>query len=330
MKRRSIILLSCLACLVMAGCATKSTKVVETSTRGFGAAPQIMGPIVLGDDTTILDARSSFDYSMARIPKSMNINWVDFSEREPKLRGWPQKDSFAATRRLARMGIGPKTKVVIFGNGPDGQGEEGRIAWYLSYLGVDHVQFARFGSIRSKLTTEAVPAMAQSAFSDENSREHQLKMRDAVEEAGPVPVPIWKPNLEGSLIVTKAELKGAIQNHAIQKPWSYKGGRVRRYRIFDVRLSSDYLGQTGGLRSRAIPDIGAINAPWKEFFDEDLRVSSETGEQIKALGVKPSDRIIVIDNDGVASAAVVMALRALGYRDAGLYAGGYNDLTDLK
>lgn len=314
------------------GCVTRPTLVTETPTRGFGAAPQILGPIQLNEQTVILDARPAFDYSMARIPRSQNINWVDFSEREPRSRGWPQKDSFASARRLARMGISPDSKVVVFGLGPNGQGEEGRIAWLLVYLGVENVQFARFGSVKSRITTEAMPEEARASILTESGGSSANAASDASGLASPEsPVessPIWKPNIESTLIATKKEITGAFQNRAMEKPWSFEGRKAKRYRILDVRPAREYLGKSGGLRARSIPNFDAVNVPWKEFFDADFRVQPEIGERLTAIGFSKNDRILVIDNDGLASAAVTMALRAMGFKDAGLYAGGYNDLME--
>jgi 3-mercaptopyruvate sulfurtransferase SseA len=342
-------------CLIggLVGCVTKPTTVTETSTRGFGAAPALMRPVLLDESTVILDARPAFEYSMARIPRSLNINWVDFSERDPMSRGWPQKDSFAAARRLARMGISPDSKVVVFGLGPDGQGEEGRVAWLLAYLGVENVQFARFGAVKSRVTTEAIPEMARSDFEDSRALTggfgsgSRLSETDRSKRAGDEGIgasggllgdnqpkesgisaqPVWKPELESSLIATRAEVLGAFENRAVEKAWSFQGAKPKFYRIIDVRSAKEYLGKTGGMRSRAIPNFDAMNIPWKEFFDTDLKPLPEIGERLMSIGFRRDQRILVIDNDGVASAAVTMALRAMGFVDAACYAGGYNDLS---
>ncbi len=145
-------------------------------------------------------------------------------------------------------------------------------------------------------------------------------------ESGIVPQAVWKPELESTLIATRAEILGAFENRAIEKAWSYQGAAPKFYRIIDVRSAKEYLGKSGGLRSRAIPNFDAMNIPWKEFFDTDLKPLPEIGERLVSIGFRRDQRILVIDNDGVASAAVTMALRAMGFVDAACYAGGYNDL----
>lgn len=321
-RSHSSVFMTFLSVMLMSGCVSKPTVVTESTTRGFGSAPALLKPVLVDEATVILDARPAFDYSMARIPRSINVNWFDFSERDPQSRGWPQKDSFAAARRLARMGISPDSKVVIFGLGHDGQGEEGRMAWLLAYLGVENVQFARFGSVKSRLTTEALPEMSRSEF--EESKEFPQVTQP--KEPSAIAKPLWKPVIESTLIATKAEVLGAFENRAVEQPWAFQGGKARVYRIIDVRSAKEYLGKSGGLRAKSIPNFDAMNVPWKEFFDTDMKPMEEIGERLASIGFRKDHRILVIDNDGVASAAVTMALRAMGYVDAACYAGGYNDL----
>ncbi len=312
-----------IALVILSSCQTKPTVVRETVSRSFGGSQALLGPIEIGEEVVVADARPPFDYSMARIPRSVSVNWADYSEAEPTKRGWPQRDLFAATRRLARLGISPDSKVVVLGLGADGQGEEGRVAWMLAYLGVENVKFGRFGSVKSRITTEALPEDAKSGFTDKSSKDPRPGLPS--ETATPAR-PVWKPAVVSSLIATREEVLGAIENSAMEKPWSFKGAKPKLYRLIDVRSEAEYLGKSGGFRARAIPNLNALNVPWKEFFDGDFRPLGETAKRLTGVGVKPNQRIIVLDNDGVASAAVTMALRAYGYADAACFAGGYNDL----
>lgn len=304
--------------VTIVGCQTKPTVVHETVSRNFGGSQALLGPIVIDESVVVVDARSSFDYSMARIPRSVSINWADYAETEKNLRGWPQKDAFAGARRLARLGIGLDSKVIVLGNGLEGQGEEGRIAWMLAYWGVSNVRFGRFGSVKARVTAEALPDAAKSNFDDGRPTQPP--------ETPTVSKPIWKPAIVASLIASREEVQGAIENGATEKAWSFAGAKPKIYRIIDVRSEAEYLGKKGGFRAKSIPNINALNAPWKEFFSSDFRPLAETAERLASVGVLPQHRVIVIDNDGVASAAVAMALRAYGYADAGCFAGGYNDL----
>ncbi len=304
------------------GCQTKPTEIRETLERRFEGSGALVAPIALNESIAVVDARPAFDYSMARIPRSVNFQWSDFSEAEPLKRGWPQRDLFAAARRLARSGIRPETPVVIFGLGKAGQGEEGRLAWFLAYLGVENVQFARFGSVKARLTNAIPPGFEDLSFGRRRpeSPSNETLERDKLPQEGTggtvAVAPLWKPKLAASLIVTRAELKVGSKELA----------DGRRVHLIDVREAKKFLGKSGGVSSRVIPHLEAVNIPWQVFFDEDLRLSRSIAQKLKAIGIEYQDRIIVIDSDGVSSAAVTMALRGLGFSAAGLYAGGYNDL----
>ncbi len=300
---------------ISVGCATKPTVVSETIQRQFLGGPALLKPIQLTESIVVVDARSSFDYSMARVPRSVHINWADYAEAEPNLRGWPQRDLFAAARRIARLGIEPSTPVVVLGQGKNGQGEEGRVAWLLAYLGVRDVRFAKFDAVRKRITTEALPPSRETPedrMLDEGESSFATSSK-APAESPPKAAPIWKPLIVSSLIVREPEFKKALLADS-------------RMKIIDVRPAKEYLGTQGGLRAKMIPNIEALNVPWKEFFTDDFRPDPEIAPKLQSVNVTPDLRIVVIDNDGIAAAAVAMALRALGFEQAGVYAGGYNDL----
>lgn len=311
---KNVTLLLCSTFLIVA-CATKPTVTRETVQRQFLGGPALLKPIQLSEDVVVVDARSSFDFSMARVPRSVQMNWADYSEVEPNLRGWPQRDLFAAARRLARLGIDPSSPVVVLGLGKNGQGEEGRVAWLLAYLGVRDVRFAKFDAVKKRITTEALP-IARETPEDRLLDEGDSSFASSAKtpsEPPPKASPIWKPEIVSSLIVREPEFKKAVLPDS-------------RVKIIDVRPAKEYLGTQGGMRSKSIPNIEALNVPWKEFFTDDFRPDPEIAPKLQSVNVTPDLRIIVIDNDGVAAAAVTMALRALGFEKAGVYAGGYNDL----
>jgi 3-mercaptopyruvate sulfurtransferase SseA len=116
----------------------------------------------------------------------------------------------------------------------------------------------------------------------------------------------------------------------VLQPVSYKGAPATLYRIIDVRSAKAYHGKEG-IGSRAfVPNMDAINVPWKEFFDKMFRLKTDMAARLQQVGIEPTSRVIVLGEDGVASATVTLALRALGYENAGNYAGGLNDLMSSK
>ena len=287
--------------ILLASCATKPTRTYENQERRMESADRQLAPIKIVPETVVADARISFDYSMSHIPHSVSLQWTDFTEPEKDQKGVVQADHFAIARRLARLGIGPSIPVVVVGRGRQGEGEEGRVAWMLAYLGVSHVQFADIDSFKV----------------------HQTNVTD---ENPPKSVPIWKPQEIESLNVARAELQTVMNKNGVNEPIPGPTGADVLYRIIDVRSESGYLGKSGLGLTRKIPNMGAINIPWKEFFTDSLRTDVDIAKKLAHVGVTPQNRIIVIDEDGISSAAVTMALRSLGFDKAGNYAGGLVDL----
>lgn len=293
-------LLFAAAVLGLSGCASRPTTANENPERRMEPVEQA-GPLQVTPETTVLDARPAFEYSTGHIPSSISIQWSDFTEPQPAQRGILQGDTFAIARRLARLGITPDTKVVVVGRGLQGHGEEGRVAWMLAYLGVRNVRFADLEAFKGNLTT--------------------------LPSEPPKNAPIWKPEVDESLNVSRQELLHVINHSGVHKPIAYpEGAAPVLYRIIDVRPTKEYLGKEGLGKSRPVPNMDAINIPWKEFFTPLMRPSQDLALQLQNVGVLPEHRVIVLGEEGVASAAATMALRALGYSKAGNYAGGLQDL----
>lgn len=252
-------------------------------------------PVKIMKDTVVVDARSSFDYSMAHIPRSVQVRWSDYTEHEISQRGVLQRDLFAAARRLARLGISPQTQVVVVGSGLNGEGEEGRVAWMLAYLGVADARFANIDSLGARLTnvTNETPLEA---------------------------LPIWKPEPLEDLNVSRAEIQAVVKNDGTITPFAYgESSAALLYKVVDVRL-----------QAKKPAPIDAVHIPWKEFFDSSMLPKKNLPEILVQKGLSPSQRIVVLNDDGVASAAVTMVLRSLGYRHAGNYAGGLQDLANAR
>jgi 3-mercaptopyruvate sulfurtransferase SseA len=279
-----------------ARCTTPPTVIKDNPSRQVGVAAGLNLPIVISVTTVIVDARPLFEYSTFHIPKSVPLNWSDFSEREFSQHGLLQSDREDITRRLARKGIGPKTHVVVLGPGLSGEGEEGRIAWMLVYLGLDNVQFANFDSLSVRGTNN-------------------------VETSSIEAVPTWSPDVLQSLDVTRDELVNALKRNGTKAPLSYHSQTGILYKVIDVRDANSYLKN-----SVPVPSMDSINIPWKEFFDKSMHVRRDISTKLKKVGVAPDQRIVVIGQDGVSSGAVTLALRALGFSNAGNFSGGFDDL----
>jgi len=128
--------------LVNSGCQTQQapTKIYRDDTQA--QEQSLNRPIVVGDATVLIDARSRLDTGLAKLAGSRPIRWEDFQD----------KDLGALARRLALLGLSPDQQVVVVGDGLRGKGEEGRVAWLLLYLGFQDVQTVDIESIKLRRT----------------------------------------------------------------------------------------------------------------------------------------------------------------------------------
>ncbi len=277
--------------LSLTGCQTQPTKGYDNQTRPTAQK----GELTITENTVFVDARSPFLYNLSHLPKAINFSWEEFTESRKAWKGRLVKDLFNRTRRLARLGIGPDSSVVVIGEGKAGRGEEGRLAWTLNYLGVKDVHFA------------------SKDFFDQTKWVHGGKPE------APLPsVPMWKPNLNSNIIVDPSELRRLKEMNA---------GSNGRTLVFDVRGPSEFLK---GHTLEVGPNIKVLNIEWKEFVDEQGRPNHEVVKKIKQLGIKEEFRIIVVSESGVESGAVVHALNDMGFPKAAHFPGGFREIWSQK
>lgn len=296
-----LILSAVLVLLSLVACQTQPTKIVENTEANLVSREDLSKPLVFTKETIVLDTRSSYEYSSYHFPGSRSVRWGDFTLQNEEIKGRLDPDSFAIARRLALLGVSPESKVIVVGNGIKGEGEEGRVAWMLKYLGIRDVSFAAFNYFKGPVSN--------------------------VESPPPKNAPVWKPQTVDSLLVTKEELLHVLNRGGVYKSTTFKDTTRRElYRIIDVRSPREYLGKEGLGLTHKVPNMEAINIHWKEFFQANGRAKADMADQLRAVGVLPEHRVIVISEEGVKSAAVTMALINLGYSKAGNYAGGLQEL----
>ena len=144
--------MKCLAfLLLLSGCVLQPTKVSETQRREFDLlVDKSARPLEIADNTVVLDARSSFDYGLNRVANSIHFPWDSLAETTAS--GEVIRDSRKAGLKLALNGLRPETPVVVLGYAGGGQGEEGRLAWTLLYLGFQDVQVSVAETFRKTFT----------------------------------------------------------------------------------------------------------------------------------------------------------------------------------
>jgi thiosulfate/3-mercaptopyruvate sulfurtransferase len=272
--------------ILAVGCQQTPTKVYQSQPV---TAKEATGEISITEQTVIIDARPAFEYTVSHLNGAIHLRPEEFNQKETPFQGILDPDYFASARRLARLGISPETPVVVVGRGPQGFGEEGRMAWTLKFFGVKDVKFAAIDYFSLPLSTAEAPPR-----------------KNAV---------IWKPVIDESLEISKNEFLNEVK-----KPRADASSAV----IIDVRSSEAYLGKKS---NRKDPDIGAINIPWVEFFTPKGLPHETVRSRLESVGITRDRKILTISERGIESAAVTLALRELGYSKATNFSGGYWQLT---
>lgn len=279
--------------LLLSACQTQPTKVYENSRVLIPEAT--VKELSLSNKTIFIDARSHFLFNLSHMPGALNLSWEEFTEPNGKFKGRLVKDLYFATRRLARLGIGPDSSVVVIGDGKNGNGEEGRLAWTLRYLGVNDVNFA------------------SKDYFDQTKWTHAKGL-----ESGTASVPPWKPNYRKAL---------NVDNEEIQKLKSLGASAGAKVLIVDVRDPRDFLNSPPVVIN---PHVKVLNIYWKEFIDEKGRPNIEVAQKLKGINIDRSQRILVIGETGVESGLVVEALHAIGFREGGHFPGGLRELVGKR
>ncbi len=284
-------------CLVFSSCKLAPTKIHEK--KSVLKNESVAGEI-LKTEGVIIDARSSFDYHLAHIPQSISLQWTDFTQKDPHYRGLLEDDYFGQARRLARIGIHRDSEVTIVGNGKKGSGEEGRLAWNLTFLGVQKIKISSIDQWKLK------------------SSEMNVEKPLALEEPMPSQT-LWKPKTDETL---KVDRKKFLEKTKLRNP-----SAIQNVVFIDARSEREYLQSTP---PASMTHLNLINIPWKEFLNDRGELNAEIKDRLKSVSISDEKEIIVLDDEGVGSGLVVFALRQLGYKKSAILEGGYRALESAN
>lgn len=274
------------ALIVLVGCQSKPTKITETRSREFDLiVSKSEKPLKLDENMVVLDARPAFDYGLNRVEGSHHLPFENLLEN-PRT-GELLKDKRKLAQRLSLLGLTPEKPVVVIGRGPDGQGEEGRLAWTLLYLGFRDVQTASVNMFRKNLTQAPTPAARNEP-----------------------PVDL-EPNI--AMVTSEKDFKRLSADPKYRLD--------NRIWIVDVRSEKEYFNKDPKVKAQ--PDIRAIHIEWKEFFTDLGRPNGSLRKRLRNLGVGDGDRIIMVSQKGDRSGAAAYALIAMGFKRVENYLSGF-------
>ena len=266
-------------CLSFLSCQQKETRITES----FCCR--------IESEIFVLDTRSAFEHNMFRISGSVRMNWEDFyskKEGEPyRLR----KNLDDDIKRLSLLGLDLNSSLLIVGHGKKGEGEEGKLAWILLYLGFKNVNFTSIDDAKG----------FGSLVSETFDRSRLKKNKDA-----------WTPNYRQSLFASRDEvLKVFFDLKQRRKAFSRK--KWAKKWIIDV-------SEKGSFKK-------VLTFHWKSFFNSKGRPHLGMRRKLLKRGLKRKDRILVISRKGFKSSAVVAALYLMGFKNSAHFDGEYENIV---
>lgn len=238
------------------------------------------------DTFTVFDVRSAGDYRRGHVPGAVRVSWLDYRD------GWGrtgrlQRDLDRLAERMEALGVDSTCAVIVYGEGADGWGEEGRIAWMLRYLGHSRVAVLD-GGIGA--WTRAGGAMTRAVVPASPGRFH-AKLR-ANERAS-------------ADDVASAEAFGAV--------------------VLDTRSLDEWQGSRRYWPARTGRIPGAVHLEWSSLLGHDgtLDRSPAMLTRLRAIGLAPDRPVLTYCVGGVRSAFVALALREFGFSDVRNYDGSW-------
>lgn len=127
----------------------------------------------------------------------------------------------------------------------------------------------------------------------------------------PPNVPAWVPKPKSELVISKNEFLALIKNLKAKKT---------RVHVIDVRSRKEFSDH------RALTGLEVVNLEWSRFYGSDGKPNSEIRRTLIEWGIQANDRIVVISNRGVRSAAAAYALISLGYTNVQNFTSGYRSI----
>lgn len=290
-----------LSVAVLTSCQSPSTK--GSASESTVVDPKAEAARVLGLQPAVLDARAPLDYGVSHVPGAVNVLWSDFGRPGSRDPGVLDPDHFALARRLALWGITPEKPVLVIGfAGARDQGEAGRVAWMLRFLGVNQVFVGSDAVYRGTIPRGVARPRNEPSWIPSVRQELEISLPDFLARAA-------APQRSG--VMTKAK-RNALGGMMIpERP------TVNRA-IIDVRDETE---------NDVIPSehlkIKIVRIPWRSFYLPDGRVRADSKRLLTEQNIGEGYELLVISEDGAKGAAAVFAIESLGWAKVGFVSAGW-------
>lgn len=271
--------------------ANDSTVPGSTFTGKYIASPQYIAARIGSEDVVFVDARGEDAAKKGTIQGAIATAWQPLARCADGASGDEMWGTILPldqlSQALSAMGITPEKEIILFSDGGNGWGDDGRIAWELIAAGFSNVKIAERGF--SALEAAGIPTQkGAAAFTPSEVTVTSLD--------------------ETHLINTDALVAG------------YDG-----FKVVDVRADEEYDGQVlyGEKKGGHLP--GAIHIRYTDLFDENnvLKPNGEIIAMFEAAGLGKGDQIVTYCTAGIRSAYMQMVLEMCGYENSMNYDESY-------
>lgn len=301
MKKTVAILLAALTLVfVLAGCGTEanepgSAQTPETIPAAFTgkyvADPDYIKSRIGSDDVIFIDARGEEAAEKGTIQGAIATAWQPLARCAEGASGDAMWGTILTLDELSEvlstMGITPDKEIILFADGKNGWGDDGRIAWELITVGFERVKIADRGF--SALEAAGVPT------------------QKGAEPFTPAEVTV--STLDETHLINTDDLVDIYDT----------------VKIVDVRADEEYNGEVlyGEKKGGHLP--GAIHIRFTDLFDDNnvLKSNEELTAMFEAAGLSKDDTIVTYCTAGIRSAYMQLILEMCGFENSINYDESY-------
>ncbi|NLM06355.1 MAG: sulfurtransferase [Tissierellia bacterium] len=305
MKRILSLLLALIMVFTFAGCTgktsettteektetTETIEVAEGFTGNYVVSPSYVKDNLNNENVIFVDARGEDAAKKGTVPNAIVMTWqqiADVEGKKPGDEGWGHMlEKGLLAERLGALGLDKNKEIVLFAEGKNGWGDNGRILWELKAAGYKNLKmvdgdFSKIKDTGIEITTDITP--------------HE-------------PVEVVIDEMDYKNTINTKELTESFDN----------------YLVIDSREKDEYDGATkyGEAKGGHLPK--SINIPYTSMFDENgMLISNEKMEALfKDAGLNKDDEIVTYCTGGIRSAYMQLIMEELGYNNVKNYEGSY-------
>lgn len=289
--------------VVMVGCSNNGGK-KEVTGESSGDSKQVSKVLFSGDDlieaeevaatrdeVILVDCRGEDNAKKGTIEGATAIAWQGLSDVESVKQGDYQwglvYQAPELAKRLGEAGLSKEANLVLFSDGVDGWGEDGRILWTLKQAGYT----------KAKMVDGGLMAL----------KEAGLKSTKKVTKLAPV----------------EGKSQSLDKSHSIET--KELEANLKDYKLVDVRSKEEFKGATkyGEAKGGHLPE--AINLAYTDLFQETgyLKSNEAIEKLAKEAGLEKDDKIVTYCTGGIRSAYMELILSSIGYNQVKNYDGSY-------